>query len=104
MAPSRGWHANPLSPGAAVFDPSGRAGRRLSAPGSRVHAHAMAVTAVPVVLDRARWAATIRELVQLRREEAAAEENAEDAMADELRRAFHRRPRPVDEAQPPPAT
>ncbi len=58
----------------------------------------MTTAAVPAGPDRARWAATVRELVQLRREEAAQEEAAEDAMADELRRVFSDQPPPLDGA------
>ncbi len=56
----------------------------------------MTTAAVPAGPDRARWAAAVRELVQLRREEAAQEEAAEDAMADELRRLFSDQPPPLD--------
>jgi len=62
---------------------------------------AMAPTADPtappprVDTPRARWDATVAELVRLRREETAQEEAAEDALADELHRAFRaRRPGP----------
>jgi len=56
----------------------------------------MTTAAAPAGPDRARWAATVRELVQLRREEAAQEEAAENAMADELRRVFSDQPSPLD--------
>lgn len=48
-------------------------------------------TASPFGSGRARWAATVQELVQLRRDEAAEEEAAEDALVDDLRRVFHDR-------------
>ncbi len=52
----------------------------------------------PLGTDRVGWAAAVGELVALRREEAAAEEAAEDAVADELRAAFLPRPGPGEKS------
>lgn len=55
----------------------------------------MITPTAPADPERIRWDATVRELVQLRREEAAQDEAAEDAVADELRRVLR-------DQQPPP--
>jgi len=48
-------------------------------------------TPSPTGSDPTRWAAAVQELLQLRRHEAAADEAAEDALDDELRRVFQDR-------------
>lgn len=46
-------------------------------------------------VDRVAWAAAVRELVGLRRDEAAAEAAEEDGAAEELRRVFRDRRDPL---------
>ena len=50
--------------------------------------------------DPSRWATAVREVIRLRREEAAADRAAEDALADDLHRVFHGDHRARDHRQP----
>ena len=51
-------------------------------------------TPSPTGFEPAQWAAAVQELRQLRRDETAADEAAEDALDDELRRVFQERQQP----------
>ncbi len=50
--------------------------------------------------DPSRWAAAVREVVRLRREEAAADSAEEDAMAADLHRVFQADHRALDHRPP----